>query len=68
MKLRMAEFKPKIKEKWRKDSSIKVKTLMDVTENPKGCFENKKKLINISIDKGYMSSSCSFKLTKSGKK
>ena len=58
----------KSKEKWRKDCTIKVKTLLNITENPKGCFENKEKLINIEIDKKYVDSACSFKLNKSGKK
>ena len=60
-------MKPKIKEKWRKDATIKIKTLLEVTENPKSCFSNKEKLINVNIDKGYTTSSTSFLYTKSGK-
>ncbi len=67
--IKMKEFKLKVKEKWRRDCSIKVKTLMDITENPKGCFKNEEKLVNISIETPYgHGSSCSFKTTKKGKK
>jgi hypothetical protein len=59
---------PKVKEKWRKEATIKIKTLLKVTENPKGCFSNDEQLINISIDKCYVTSSFSFVLTKKGKK
>ena len=62
------EFKPKTKEKWRKEATIKIRTLLEVTENPKGCFNNKEKLIGISIDKGHIESSTCFKYTKKGKK
>jgi len=61
-------MKQKIKEKWRKDAVIKIKTLLDITENPKGCILNKEKLINVNIDKGYMETLSSFKYTKKGKK
>ncbi len=65
----MVEFKSKTKEKWRKDATIKIKTLLDVTENPKGYYENKEKLVNVSIDHPYgYGSPCSFKKTKKGKK
>lgn len=61
--------KPKKKEVWIKEATIKIKTLLEVTENPKGCFANKKKLINVNIDKGktYTASS-SFGYSKKGKK
>jgi hypothetical protein len=58
----------KVKEKVRKEAVIKIETLMDVIENPKGCFENKEKLLMIEIDKGYVSSSTAFPYTKKGKK
>lgn len=61
-------MKPKIREKWRKDATIKIETLLEVTENPKGSFKNDEKLINININKGYMTSSCSFTHNKKGKK
>lgn len=61
-------FKPKIKEKWRKEAIINIKTLLEVTENPKGCFQNKEKLINIKIYRGYLTISTSFVFTKKGKK
>lgn len=61
-------MKPKIKEKWRKDATIKLETLIDVTENPKGCFSNKEKLINVKIEKLTMMTSTSFPYTKKGKK
>ncbi len=64
----MKEFKPKTKEKWRKDATIKIKTFLEVVENPKGCFTNNEKLINIDIDKGYMGTSQSFNCTKKGTK
>lgn len=62
------EFKPKTKETWRKDATIKIKTLLEVTENPKGSYTNKEKLINVSVDKGFVTSSTSFKHTKKGKR
>jgi len=62
------EFTEKKKEKWRKEATIKVKTLLKVTEFPKGCFDNKEDLINVSIDKGHVKSSCSFPHTEKGKK
>lgn len=61
-------MKTKTKQKWRKDTTITVSTLSDVSENPKGCFNNEEKLINIYIDKGYMETSCSFEFSKKGKK
>jgi len=67
-KSKTKEFKPKIKEKWRKDCTIKLQTLLEVTENPKNCFSNDEKLINVSIDKGLARTSTSFPTTKKGKK
>lgn len=57
-----------IKHKIRKDATIKIETLLEVTENPKGCFTNKEKQLIISIDKGYCKTSTSFPYTKQGKK
>lgn len=62
------KFKPKRKEKWRKDKTIKIMTLLDIIENPKGHFTNKEKLINIRIETGLGAISTSFPSTKKGKK
>lgn len=61
-------LKPETKKTWRKDAVIKISTLLEVTENPKGCFSNKEKVINVNIDKGYMSAITSFPVTKKGTK
>jgi hypothetical protein len=60
-------MKRKTKQVWRKDAIIKIQTLLDVTESPKGCFSNKEKLINVSIEKYGIKTSCSFEYTKKGK-
>ncbi len=61
--------KPKVKEKWRRDAVIKIKTLLEVTENPKGCYSNKEKVTNVTIKFPYgKETSCSFKATKKGKR
>jgi len=57
----------KTKELWRKDAVITIKTLLDVTEHPKGCFNNKEKLINVQVHKGNMETSTSFEYDKDGK-
>jgi len=62
------KFKPKTKEKWRKEAIIKIETLLEITENPKGCFENKEKVIAISIDKPDVTVSTCFEYNKKGKK
>lgn len=62
------EFKPKTKEKWIKEATIKIRTLLEVTENPRGCFENKEKLIGISIDKYHVEAITCFEYTKKGKR
>jgi hypothetical protein len=62
------EFKPNVKEKWRKDATIKIKTLLEVTQYPKGCYTNKPKLINVGIDKSTVICSTSFKATKKGRR
>jgi vacuolar-type H+-ATPase subunit C/Vma6 len=59
---------PKIKEKWRKDAKIEVSTLLNIIENPKDIFKNEERVLSISIDKGYVKSTCSFQPTKKGKK
>jgi len=61
-------FKPKTKEKWRKEATIKIKTLLDVTEYPKGCFENKERLMIINIEKPDVISSTSFPCTRKGER
>ena len=58
----------KAKEVWRKEANIKIRTLLEVTENPKGHFTNKEKLINIQIQKYMRISSASFIYNKKGKK
>jgi len=60
--------KPKVKEKYRREGTIKIKTLLEVTENPKGCFNNREKLLCIDIDKGGTVIMASFPYTKKGKK
>ncbi len=63
------KMKPKVKEKWRRDATIKIETLLEVTENPKGCFSNKEKVVNANIKFPYGKEiSCSFKATKKGKR
>lgn len=57
----------KPKEKWRKDAVIKIKTLLEITKTKDGEI-NKEKLINVSIDKGYVENSTSFEKTKQGTK
>lgn len=65
----MKKFKPKIKEKWRKDAVIKITTLLEIIENPKGSFTNKERVVNIHIDFPWGKSvSCSYLTTKKGKK
>jgi len=61
-------FKPKTKGKWRKDATIKIKTLLDITENPKGCFSPKPRLIQVEVDKSFVNQSTCFPATKKGKK
>ena len=63
-----SKFKPKIKEVWRKDETIKISTLLEVTENPKGSFTNKEKLINVKINRWSLETSQSFPCTKKGKR
>lgn len=61
-------FKPKVKEHWRRDATIKFKTLLETTENPKGSFTNKGKLVNVLINFPWgTSSSTSFDSNKKGK-
>jgi hypothetical protein len=62
------KFKSKIKEVERKDATIKIKTILEVTENPKGSFKNKEKLISISIDKYYGVTSTCFPFTRDGRR
>ena len=61
-------MKPKVKEMWVKNATIKVKTLIDRKEYPKNCFSSKEKLINVSIDKSTVCYSSSFRVTKKGTK
>jgi hypothetical protein len=68
MNKQIKQFNPKIKEQWRKDTTIKIKTFLEVTENPKGCFTNKKKLINVEIKNKEWTASTSFVYTDKGKK
>lgn len=63
------EFKPKVREHWIKDATIKLQTLLETTENPKGCFTNNEKLINAHIKFPWGTSvSMSFDSNKKGKK
>lgn len=56
------------KEKIRKDCTIRIRTLLEVTENPKGTFTNKERLYLINIDKFYSKTSTCFPCNKKGKK
>jgi len=62
------QFKPKIKEVWRKEATIKIKTLLEVTENPKGTFTNKEKLTNVVINQPIVNISAGFEISKKGTK
>ena len=62
------KFKPKTKEKVRKDAVITIKTLLEVTENPKGSFTNKERLYLVTINCSTWSSSTAFKHSKAGAK
>lgn len=53
-------------EQWRKDATIKVKTLMDVKQESKNSFHNNFKLVNISIRKPTYDTSQSFELNPEG--
>jgi hypothetical protein len=67
--LRGKQFKPKTKEVWRKDATIKIETLLHITKNPKGCFDNKPMVISIIIKKfDGKSISTAFPTTKKGTK
>lgn len=62
------KFKPKVREHWRKDAVIKLKTLLRTTEYPKGSFTNEEKLINVEISKPWGTrTSTSFEHNKIGK-
>ena len=61
-------MKTKVKEKWIKNATIIVQTLIERTENPKGCFSIKSKLINVLIKKSTVNYSSSFPITKKGTK
>ena len=62
------EFKPKVKEHWIKDATIKLITLLETTENPKGSFTNKEIVQNVEISFPWGSTiSTSFDTNKKGK-
>lgn len=57
---RYVKFKPKVREHWRKDALIVVKTFMKTTENPKDSFKNEFIGKNIKIKDPYGNSRSSF--------
>jgi hypothetical protein len=55
-------------EKIRKYAIIKIRTLMEVTEDPKGCFTNKEKRYLVEIEKCGLPNATNFPCTKKGKR
>jgi hypothetical protein len=66
--LKMRGLEKKVKEKIRNDATIKIRTLLEVIENPKGFFKNKEKLLMVSIRKSTCEVSTAFDYSKKGKK